>query len=134
MWADAFTALRRDGGVLVHQALRRLATEDRGVVLYILRPFTAEALVRKLASHAEALDATEIPSEEPTAESDRRWRYSELELSPMSLREYGLGAQVLADLGLRRIRLISHNPQLRPIGLDGFGLELEGIETLGPDD
>jgi 3,4-dihydroxy 2-butanone 4-phosphate synthase/GTP cyclohydrolase II len=46
----------------------------------------------------------------------------------MDFRDYGVGAQILADLGLRQIRLLSGSPQRRVIGLDGYGLEI--IETV----
>jgi 3,4-dihydroxy 2-butanone 4-phosphate synthase/GTP cyclohydrolase II len=48
--------------------------------------------------------------------------------SRMDFRDYGVGAQILADLGLRQIRLLSGSPQRRVIGLDGYGLEI--IETV----
>ncbi|MFN7955888.1 MAG: 3,4-dihydroxy-2-butanone-4-phosphate synthase [bacterium] len=115
VWGDAFTALRRDQGVLLHRAIEQIASAPCGVVLYILKPFTADGLVRKLKSHTEAVEH---------ALGDLR----ETDTYPTALRDYGLGAQVLRRLGLKKLRLITHNPALRPVGLEGFGLEL--VETL----
>ncbi len=117
VWGDAFTAFRHDGGVLLHQALELIAGAPSGVLLYILKPFTAEALVRKLASHAETMEHN--LGDEPERED-----------YPAGLRDYGLGAQVLRKLGLKKLKLVTHNPSLRPVGLEGFGLEL--IDTMTP--
>lgn len=111
VWGDAFTALRRDHGVLLHRAIEHIAGASCGVVLYILKPFTADGLVRKLRSHTESVEQTQ-------------GELSDTDTYPTALRDYGLGAQVLRRLGLNKIRLITHNPALRPVGLEGFGLEL----------
>ncbi|MBK7977165.1 MAG: 3,4-dihydroxy-2-butanone-4-phosphate synthase [Deltaproteobacteria bacterium] len=116
VWGDAFTAFRHDGGVLLHQALEAIAGAPSGVLLYILKPFTAEALVRKLASHAETM-------EHSLGDEPERDDY------PAGLRDYGLGAQVLRKLGLKKLKLVTHNPALRPVGLEGFGLELVATVT-----
>ncbi|MCS6798793.1 MAG: 3,4-dihydroxy-2-butanone-4-phosphate synthase [Myxococcota bacterium] len=86
----------------VHEAVERIEREGRGVVLFL--PGRVD-LERDLAAHlGEPL---------PAAETD----------PGDVLREFGLGAQVLRDLGLRRIRLLTHRPR-RIVGLEGFGLEL----------
>jgi len=117
VWGDAFTALRKDQGVVLHRALELIGAAPSGVVLYILKPFTADTLVRKLASHADSLTHGLLESEEPDPHLS-------------ALRDYGLGAQVLRQLGLRKLRLVTHNPRLRPVGLEGFGLEI--VDTVAP--
>jgi 3,4-dihydroxy 2-butanone 4-phosphate synthase/GTP cyclohydrolase II len=79
-------------------SLEAVARAGRGVVLYLERP-------RGSASALQRLDAP--PGETP----------------PMNFRDYGIGAQILAALGLRQIRLLSHNPR-KVVGLDGHGLEI----------
>jgi 3,4-dihydroxy 2-butanone 4-phosphate synthase/GTP cyclohydrolase II len=79
-------------------ALEAVAREGRGVVLYLERPRGAANALQRMDAH---------PGEPP----------------PVNFRDYGIGAQILAALGLRRIRLLSHNPR-KVVGLDGHGLEI----------
>jgi len=120
VWGDAFAATRRDGGVLLHEALAAVGREGRGVVLYILKPFAAHHLVRRLKEHAadveEVGEAASPPGQEPY---------------PTALRDYGIGAQVLVEQGLRRIRLVSNHDSLKIPGIEGFGLDVAGLEPLG---
>jgi len=80
-------------------SLEAIARAGRGVVLYMEPPNTGEVLVRRLQAK---------PGEQPM---------------PMSLRDYGTGAQILRALGLSKIRLLS-NSQRKVVGLDGYGLEI----------
>jgi 3,4-dihydroxy 2-butanone 4-phosphate synthase/GTP cyclohydrolase II len=100
--ADVFgvrTAMR----VVLSEAIERIEEEGRGVILFL--PGKVD-LDRDLAFHL----GDELP---PVAPTDR----GEV------LREYGVGAQILSDLGLRRIRLLTNRPR-RIAGLDGYGLEV----------
>ncbi len=93
----------RAKGMTSHHALKAsfeaVAAAGRGVVLYMEPSNYAEVLMRRL---------TAKPGEAPPA---------------MGLRDYGIGAQILAALGLRKIRLLAHSPR-RVVGLDGYGLEI----------
>ena len=113
IWADALQAFRRDSGPLLNQSMRVIGDSGSGVVLYILRPFDKDSVLRNLAAHAEpdSIDG-EIPPAPRQADP-----------YPTGLRDYGLGAQVLRALGLRRIRLLTNSAR-RLVGVEGYGLEV----------
>jgi 3,4-dihydroxy 2-butanone 4-phosphate synthase/GTP cyclohydrolase II len=97
--SDLFQAKGMRGHQMLTASLAAVATEGRGVVLYMQSPNSAEVLVRSLTSGPG-------------------------EASPsMSFRDYGIGAQILAALGLAKIRLLS-NSNRKVVGLDGYGLEI----------
>jgi 3,4-dihydroxy 2-butanone 4-phosphate synthase/GTP cyclohydrolase II len=108
---DVFGSLRCDCGPQLHDALQRIATEGRGVLVYMRQEGRGIGFANKM--HAYALQETGLD----TVEANER-----LGFKP-DLREYGLGAQILVDLGLRSIRLLTNNPK-KVVGLDGFGLKI----------
>jgi 3,4-dihydroxy 2-butanone 4-phosphate synthase/GTP cyclohydrolase II len=109
---DVFTSARCDCGPQLQHALRLVAAEGRGVVLYLRgQEGRGIGLVQKLRAYrlqdvgVDTVDAN-------------------LELGlPVDARDYGVGAQILADLGVRRMRLLTNNPVKR-IGLEAYGLEV----------
>ena len=113
VWADALQALRSDGGPLLHRSMKMIEAAGAGVVLYILRPFDPGAVLRSLTAH---VDASDIDGDIPPAPR-------QADPYPTGLRDYGLGAQVLRRLGLRRIRLLT-NGSRRLVGVEGYGLEV----------
>jgi 3,4-dihydroxy 2-butanone 4-phosphate synthase/GTP cyclohydrolase II len=108
-WTDALTVIRQDGGPQLQRSMRMIERTGTGVVLYILRPFDGESVLRRLQGHARDLDA-DVP---PLATGGDPY--------PTGLRDYGLGAQVLRELGVRQIRLIT-NSDRRLVGVEGYGL------------
>jgi 3,4-dihydroxy 2-butanone 4-phosphate synthase/GTP cyclohydrolase II len=108
---DVFGSLRCDCGPQLHDALQRIAAEGRGVLVYMRQEGRGIGFANKM--HAYALQETGLD----TVEANER-----LGFKP-DLREYGLGAQILVDLGLRSIRLLTNNPK-KVVGLDGFGLKI----------
>ncbi len=120
VWGDAFDALRRDGGTLLGPSLQALARVGRGVLLYILRPFKAHDLIRRLGDHSS--DVVRMQDIGPLVVS---------EPYPVALRDYGIGAQVLVDIGVRRLQLLTHNVNLKIPGIDGFGLEV--VDRVPPE-
>ncbi len=102
---DVFGYARRNTAELLHAAMKRIAAEGSGVVLY----------VRRAGRGAEMLADEQFPaSTNPSARLDR-------------FKDYGIGAQILRDLGVRKIRLLTNSTPRLP-NLAGYGLEL--IETV----
>ncbi|MEJ0023556.1 MAG: hypothetical protein WDN76_09070 [Alphaproteobacteria bacterium] len=94
-------------GGLVPRAMRELAAEPEGGVLVLLRDTRLDALSRRVKGGDD----------------------HERDLHERMLRDYGVGAQVLRDLGVRRMVLLSNTPQ-KIIGLDGYGLTVDGWRPL----
>jgi len=113
VWGDALQALRSDGGPLLHRSMKVINDAGKGVVLYILRPFDADSVLRSLTAHAAVED---IEGHIPPAPR-------QADPYPTGFRDYGLGAQVLRSLGVGRIRLLT-NGATRLIGSLGYGLEV----------
>jgi 3,4-dihydroxy 2-butanone 4-phosphate synthase / GTP cyclohydrolase II len=109
---DVFASRRCDCGTQLRAAMARVADEGRGVVLY-LRGHEGRGigLMHKLAAYALQEDGRD------TVEAN-------LDLGlPVDARDYGIGAQILADLGVGSMRLLTNNPAKRA-GLEGFGLSI----------
>jgi 3,4-dihydroxy 2-butanone 4-phosphate synthase / GTP cyclohydrolase II len=110
--ADVFASTPRDGGKRLAEALMRIEREGRGVLVYLPEQGSAFASLTKEREPAKG-DATKEEHDNP-------------------LREFGLGAQVLRDLGVERLRLLSNSPR-KILGLRGFGLEVTETLPLGND-
>jgi 3,4-dihydroxy 2-butanone 4-phosphate synthase/GTP cyclohydrolase II len=108
---DVFHSLRCDCGEQLDLALERIAAEERGVLLYMAQEGRGIGLLNKLRAYElqeEGLDTVE----------------ANLELGfPPDAREWGIGNQILADLGLSTIRILTNNPK-KISGLEGFGLRV----------
>jgi 3,4-dihydroxy 2-butanone 4-phosphate synthase/GTP cyclohydrolase II len=115
---DVLGSLRCDCGPQLHAALHAVAQEGRGVVLYIRgHEGRGIGLLEKLRAYE--LQDTGVDTVD-----------ANLQLGlPADAREYGTGAQVLADLGIRSMRLLTNNPAKRA-GLEGYGLSVVGRVAL----
>ncbi|HEY6712094.1 MAG TPA: GTP cyclohydrolase II [Rubrobacter sp.] len=108
---DALHSLRCDCGDQLEAAMERVAAEGKGVIIYMQQEGRGIGLLNKMKAYHlqdEGLD---------TVEANQRLGLA------ADLRDYGIGAQILKDLGLRRIRLLTNNPT-KVVGLRGFGFEI----------
>ncbi|MHB1191327.1 MAG: bifunctional 3,4-dihydroxy-2-butanone-4-phosphate synthase/GTP cyclohydrolase II [Armatimonadota bacterium] len=108
---DVLHSLRCDCGEQLERSMAKIAEEGRGVLLYIFQEGRGIGLVNKLKAYALQDQGCD------TVEANERLGY------PADLRDYGIGAQVLIDLGIKKIRYMTNSPS-KLAGLEGYDLEI----------
>ncbi len=112
MTGDIFGSMRCDCGNQLHHAMSMMAEEGSGVIIYLRQEGRGIGLVNKLKAYElqrkEGLD---------TVEANLQLGFKE------DLRDYGIGAQMLREIGVRRMRLLTNNPK-KMVGLEGYGLSI----------
>ena len=113
MTGDIFGSMRCDCGDQLHNAMEMVADEGSGVILYLRQEGRGIGLVNKLKAYALQLDQGL-----DTVEANLELGFKD------DLRDYGIGAQILVDLGVRKMRILTNNPK-KMVGLEGYGLSVE---------
>jgi 3,4-dihydroxy 2-butanone 4-phosphate synthase/GTP cyclohydrolase II len=108
---DVFGSQRCDCGDQLHAAMAQIAKEGCGVILYMLQEGRGICLINKLKSYALQDKGHD------TVEANEALGFK------ADLRDYGIGAQILTEIGVRKIRLMTNNPK-KIVGLEGYGLEI----------
>lgn len=109
---DILSSQLCDCGPQLHHAMQQIAEQKRGVILYMRQEGRGIGLLNKLKAYAlQQTDGLD------TVEANQALGFSS------DLRHYGIGAQILSDLGIRNIKLLTNNPK-KVVGLEGFGLKI----------
>ncbi|MCP4670620.1 MAG: bifunctional 3,4-dihydroxy-2-butanone-4-phosphate synthase/GTP cyclohydrolase II [Desulfobacula sp.] len=111
MTGDVFTSLRCDCQAQLHQAMEMMEKEGSGVILYLRQEGRGIGLVNKLKAYEYQRQGMD------TVEANEKLGFK------ADMRDYGVGAQMLVDLGVKKMKLLTNNPK-KMVGLEGYGLSV----------
>lgn len=114
---DVFGSLRCDCGPQLHRALAKIEENGKGILLYMRQEGRGIGLINKIKAYALQEQGRD------TVEAN-----VELGFKP-DARDYGVGAQILRDLGVKKMTLLTNNPRKR-VGLESYGIEVVGLEPI----
>ncbi|NVK04352.1 MAG: 3,4-dihydroxy-2-butanone-4-phosphate synthase [Flavobacteriia bacterium] len=106
---DIFHLLTQSPGVQLEKAMKAVQNEGKGVIVYMNQRQLSGSLLDKLRAYKESLDQGSTPTPSTSFTKDSR--------------DYGIGAQILHDLGVSKVRLLTNNP-IKRVGIVGYGLEI----------
>lgn len=106
---DIFHLLTQSPGVQLEKAMKAVQNEGKGVIVYMNQRQLSGSLLDKLRAYKESLDQGNTPTPSASFTKDSR--------------DYGIGAQILHDLGVSKVRLLTNNP-IKRVGIVGYGLEI----------
>jgi 3,4-dihydroxy 2-butanone 4-phosphate synthase/GTP cyclohydrolase II len=112
MTGDIFGSMRCDCGDQLHRAMKMIANDGVGAIVYLRQEGRGIGLVNKLKAY-------ELQQKQgiDTVEANRKLGFKD------DLRDYGIGAQILRNIGVRRMKLLTNNPK-KMVGLEGYGLSI----------
>lgn len=128
---DVFSDAQQPSAKTLHAAMRKIQQEGSGAVVYLRHEGMGSGLLKRLQTlhlpHDEARASGDSPqinheSIDP-AQAQTNPATGQPDPSPAPKRDYGIGSQILRDLGIRKLRLLTNHP-IHPTGLEGFGLEI----------
>ncbi len=108
---DVFTSLKCDCGDQIHKAMQMIEKEGKGIIVYMRQEGRGIGIENKIKAYKFQEQGMD------TVEANCALGF------PADLRDYGIGAQILVDLGVKKIRLLTNNPK-KVIGISGYGLEI----------
>jgi len=132
---DVFHDTQQPSGRTLGAAMRMIQAQGRGAIVYLRHEGMGSGLLKRLQTLHLPHDESAVTSDRPRVgegEDQSVSDHSSTESSnqPSPKRDYGIGSQILRDLGIRKLRLLTNHP-VHPTGLDGFGLEISDFVPVG---